>query len=262
MSEKLPKGTSVILILLFLGSFIDGIDISIVTVALPTMSQEFNITLSQSSWVVFAYVVSMAALLLPLGKKAKNNRSKKYLILGTVLFALSSFACGLSEYFNSFWMLVVFRLLQGVAAAFMSCVFPTIIVTMLPVDRKGLGMSVMGASTGVSMILGPIIGGAVISLLNHWSWLFYINIPICIIILYLVLRYMPRDGEPDRSKDPSRLGGISALFLIGSALIFMEDIGDSASAYVRMICLAVAAVSAYLLYISVKKDTKRAVIAP
>lgn len=255
MSEKLPKGTSMILLLLFLGTFIDGIDVSIVNVALPTMSRDFSITLSQSSWVVFAYVVSMAALLLPLGKKAKNNRTKKYLIFGTVLFAISSFACGLSEYFSSFWILVVFRLLQGVAAAFMSCVFPTVIVTMLPVDRKGLGMSVMGASTGVSMILGPIIGGAVISLLGQWSWLFYINIPICILILILVMKFMPADGEPDRSKDPSRLGGISALFLIGSTLIFMEDIGDSASAYVRVICIAVAAVSAYLLYTSIKKDT-------
>ena len=259
MKNDLPPGCVTTLAIIFLASLIDGLDASIVTVALPTMSGYFDISISDGSWFIFAYVVGLAAFLLPLGKMAKNHRIRKFMVLGTALFGLSPFMCGVS---TTFWMLVIFRLLQGIAAAMMSCVLPSIIVHMLPADRKGLGMSVMGASTGIALILGPVLGG-VITTYSSWHWLFFINIPICIIIIALSAKHIPRDDAPDIERDPTLIGGISAVFLIGSLLVIMEDLGDpDINRIGRIVCAILIAVSLPVLIWSIRRDRMRAIIAP
>ena len=257
--EKLSHQSVMALVIIFLASLIDGLDASIVTVALPKMSGYFGTSISDSSWFIFAYVVGLAAFLLPLGKMAKNNRVRKFMILGTALFGFSSFMCGISE---MFWMLVAFRLLQGVSAAMMSCVLPSMVVHMLPADRKGLGMSVMGASTGIALILGPVLGG-LITTYTTWHWLFFINIPICLIIIFLSTKNIPKDDEPDREKDPTVIGGISAMILIGSLLTMMEDLGDpDINTIGRIVCGILVAISLPVLIWSIRKDRNRAIIAP
>ena len=257
--EKLSHQSVMALVIIFLASLIDGLDASIVTVALPKMSGYFGTSVSDSSWFIFAYVVGLAAFLLPLGKMAKNNRVRKFMILGTALFGFSSFMCGISE---MFWMLVAFRLLQGISAAMMSCVLPSMVVHMLPADRKGLGMSVMGASTGIALILGPVLGG-LITTYTTWHWLFFINIPICLIIIFLSPKNIPKDDEPDKEKDPTVIGGISAMILIGSLLTMMEDLGDpDINTIGRIVCGILVAISLPVLIWSIRKDRNRAIIAP
>ena len=257
--EWVPRKCVLTLILIFLAALIDGLDASIVNVSLPTMANEFHVSLMDSSWVIFTYVLGLAAFLFPLGKMAKNNRVKKFMMLGTALFGLSSLLCGLS---SDYWALILFRTVQGISAAMMSSVLPSMVVHMLPVDRKGLGMSVMGASSGLALILGPVVGGAITSYLK-WNWLFYINIPICIIILILAAYHLPRDDKPDRERDPSMLGGISMMLLIGSMLVILEDFGDpDINTIGRIVCGAIAIVSLLVLIRSIKKDSKRAILSP
>ncbi len=257
--EALPPGCLMVLVIIFLASLIDGLDASIVTVALPTIANDFDIWISDSSWVVFVYVVALAALLLPMGKMAKNNRIKKFMIIGTVLFGISSVMCGLS---TSFLMLVLFRLMQGVAAAMMSCVLPCMIVHMLPVDRKGLGLSVMGASSGVALILGPSLGGFITSYMG-WNWIFFINVPICLAIILLTMKYIPRDESSDGKKDPTLVGGVSALIFIGALLMITEDLGDPDLNQIETIlCAVLIVISLPVLIWSIRRDSARAVIAP
>ena len=257
--EKLSHQSVMALVIIFLASLIDGLDASIVTVALPKMSGYFGTSVSDSSWFIFAYVVGLAAFLLPLGKMAKNKRVRKFMILGTALFGFSSFMCGISE---MFWMLVAFRLLQGISAAMMSCVLPSMVVHMLPADRKGLGMSVMGASTGIALILGPVLGG-LITTYTTWHWLFFINIPICLIIIFLSTKNIPKDDNPDKEKDPTVISGISAMILIGSLLTMMEDLGDpDINTIGRIVCGILVVISLPVLIWSIRKDRNRAIIAP
>lgn len=256
--EKLPPGTLMTLAIIFLAGLVDGLDATIVTVSLPTMAQEFGITPTHSSWIMFAYVVGLAAFLIPLGKMAKNGRVRKFMLLGTALFGISSFLCGIS---NNFWMLVFFRLIQGISAAMMSSVLPSMVVHMLPVDRKGLGMSILGASSGLALILGPVLGGLIVSSLS-WHWLFYINVPICIVILLMATSHMPKDVPRDPDKDPTMFGGMGVMLLIGSVLVLMEDLGDSdMNLWGRTICVILAVIGSILLIRSIKIDKKRMVIS-
>ena len=247
------------LIIVFLVSLIDGLDVSIVSIALPTITEDMDVTLSQSSWFIFSYVLGLAALLLPFGKMAKNNRVKRFIIWGTIIFGVSSLMCALS---TNFWMLVAFRLIQGMAAAMMSSALPSIIVHMLPVDRKGLGMSVMGASSGIAMIAGPVLGGFLTSAFS-WHAVFLINVPICLIIVAMAFYHLPSDGTPDRNKDPSYIGGLSAMIFIGSMLTLLEDLGDpDLNTIGKIVCGILMIVSLITLIAATRHDIGRAVIAP
>ena len=259
MTEQLPRGCITTLAIIFLAALIDGLDVSIVTVSLPTMAGEFGISLSDSSWIVFAYVAGLAAMLLPMGKFAKNGRVRVFMIAGTAMFGISSLACGLSR---EYWLLILFRLIQGISAAMMSSVLPSMVVHMLPADRKGLGMSVMGASSGLALILGPVLGGTIADNFD-WGWLFFINVPICLVIITLSVVHIPKDREKDPEKDPTLLGGVSAMLLIGSLLAILEDFGDPDINQIgRIVCGCIAVPSAALLVWSVKRDANRAVISP
>ena len=257
--DKLPEGCVMTLVIIFLAALIDGLDVSIVNVALPTISNIMGVTIGMSSWVIFGYVVGLATFLIPLGRMAKNGRIRKYMLMGTALFGISSFICGIS---TSFWMLVFFRILQGVAAAMMSCVLPSMVVHMLPQDRKGLGMSVMGASSGVALILGPALGGFIVDCLS-WHWLFFINVPICILIIVLAAHHMPKDRDYDKEKDPTYVSGLSAMLLIGSLLALLQDMGEEElNLTVKIVCGIIAPVSLIVLLWSIRRDEKRSVIAP
>jgi MFS family permease len=190
---------------------------------------------------------------------AKNERVKKFIIWGTIIFGVSSLMCALS---TNFWMLVAFRLVQGVAAAMMSSALPSIIVHMLPVDRKGLGMSVMGASSGIALIAGPVLGGFLTSAFS-WHAVFIINVPICLVIVALAAKHLPSDGTPDRSKDPTRLGGLSAMIFIGSVLTILEDLGDpDLNTIGKIVCGILMVISLITLIISTRRDVNKAIIAP
>lgn len=259
MSGKSTSGIALTLIIIFLASTIDALDASIVNVSLPTIAEEFGVTMARSSWIIFAYVLGIAAFLLPMGKMAKNGRVRKFMLLGTTLFGISSLACGLS---SNFEMLVAFRLIQGASAAMMSSVLPSIVVRMLPVDRKGLGLSIMGTATAIAALLGPVLGGVITDLLS-WNWLFFINVPVCIVIMALSVRHIPADDPVDKSKDPTITGGISAMVVIVSMLAAMEDFGDAdVNTIAHIVCPILGVAGLITLIWSIRKDTKRAVIAP
>ena len=259
MNENASSGIWITLTIIFLVSLVDGLDVSIVTVSVPTMAAEFGVSVAQSSWIIFAYVLGVAALLLPMGKAAKNHRVKKFLLLGTAAFGVSSVLCGMSF---SFEMMIISRLLQGASAAMMSSVLPSIVVDMLPVDRKGLGLSIMGAATALSSMMGPILGGLMSEFLS-WSWLFYINVPISLIIILLTVRQIPKESPPDRSRDPTALGGVSALVVVLSLLILLEDLGDEdANRLARIICPLAGIIGSVALVWSIRRDADRAIIAP
>ena len=247
-----------ILVLLFMGAFIDGLDTTIVNVALPTMAMDFDVSMSNSTWIILGYVLGLAALLIPAGKACKNGRVKKFFIAGTLTLLIGSVVCGFSK---EYAFMVVFRTVQGIGAAMMSAAMPSIIVRLLPPDKKGIGMAAMGGASGVALILGPTLGGFVVGVAS-WNWIFFINIPFGIVLVLLAMHCLPKDGVPDPSKDPTPLGAVSVFLTVGLLLVILQNYGDKDQGVELMIaCSAGALVSLIVLIYSIKHDRERAIIS-
>lgn len=157
----MSKAILPLLILIFLAALIDGIDQSIVSVAMPTLCNSLGITLSNGSWIVLGYMLGIASLMIPFGKMAKNGRIKKFFISGTALMAIGSMGSAIMVISGNFELMICLRVIQGIGAAMFCASIPCIIVHDLPSDMKGTGMAAMGAASGVSLIIAPLSGGVI-----------------------------------------------------------------------------------------------------
>ncbi len=263
MESKIQSNHLVALVILFLADFLINSDYSLLSVSLPTISTFFNISVVESSLILIVCSAGLSAFVLPFGRMAKNGRLKKFTIIGSLIVAVTSLLCGMSV---EYWMLILFSILQCIGVAMLMSVMPSIIVKLLPGDRKGLGMSVMGIASGFAIIVGPLIGGAISANL-HWGWIFYFNIPICILITVLAVRYLPKDLSIESAKDPTILGSLSVMILISMALGLVQSsslfsgLGSLQSviiiAFIAVICLSI-----YALILSIKRDKERAILSP
>ncbi len=245
--------------ILFLVDFLNCLDASIVNVALPVILKDFgNVSGSDGSWLIFGYALGLSSLILPLCKYGKNGRLKMMGIVGTILLLITSVLCGLS---TAFVEIIIARVAQGVASAMIAATVPLVLLSFIPEDKKGLGIAVTGASTGLALVVGPTIGG-IIAHLFDWSWIFYLNVPLCIILLYLYMAHLPKDSGKDKTKDPSIVGTVASLLFFASLLTLVEDFGDPDLTFMgRIITMVIAIISAILLVRSAKKDTDRAILA-
>jgi EmrB/QacA subfamily drug resistance transporter len=183
------KGMLPILAVIAFAALMDGIDGSIVNVALPTLAKDFGTDTGTIAWVAVTYFLMVAGLLVAFAKIAKNGLIKMVLLVGLILFTVSSLFCGISE---SLQMLLVFRIIQGVGAAMMGAAVPMACVKYLPKSNLGLGMGVLTLGCAVGFALGPAVGGIITDLLS-WHWIFLINVPLGIIVIPLLIRSLPKD---------------------------------------------------------------------
>lgn len=195
-----------ILVVIAVVALMDGLDGSIVNVALPVIAKDFNADTGAVAWVTVTYLIMMAGLIITFARIASNGAIKRVLFYGLIIFTASSFFCGMSVNLE---MLLAFRIIQGIGAAMMGAAVPMACVKFLPARNLGLGIGIitLGSSTGFA--LGPAVGGIITELIS-WHWIFLINIPLGLIIIGLMVKAIPRDGKYEHRH----------LDLQGSALIF------------------------------------------
>lgn len=185
------RGQWMILAVMAVAMFLDGMDGTIVNVVLPEISESFTTDTSTTSWVVTIYFLMMAGLILIFGKVADGGAIKRVFVGGMAIFTVSSLLCGLS---TTLPLLLAFRAVQGVGAAMLAVSAFMLCVKFLPKSMAAFAMSmgVLGIAVGGAM--GPAIGG-VLSELMSWNLVFFINVPIGIVAIVLALKAVPRDGE-------------------------------------------------------------------
>ena len=189
------------------GVFMDGLDSSIVNIALPAIAESFGVDANAVAWVVITYFMMIAGLMLSFGRLADSGHIRKIYILGFAIFGASSLVCGLSQ---DLWTLVGARVVQGVGAAMLGAVAPMMCVKFISPSKLGLAMSVLMLSGAVGFGSGPFIGGIIMDI-SSWHWTFFINVPIGIIAILFALRAMPRDHDIKDAK----------LDLLGSATLLL-----------------------------------------
>jgi EmrB/QacA subfamily drug resistance transporter len=170
-----------------IGLFMSTLDTSIVNVALPTLSEELNASFTLVQWVVLAYMLVLTSMMLVVARLCDMRDKKRLHLLGVGIFSASSLLCGLAP---SVEALIVFRACQGLGAALMQAVGSAMITEIFPARERGRALGIISASVSFGVALGPPLGGVVIGILN-WRWLFLINVPVGLVAVYLLRRYIP-----------------------------------------------------------------------
>jgi EmrB/QacA subfamily drug resistance transporter len=200
----------------------DGIDGSIVNVALPTMATYFDTDTGTIAWVIITYLLMMAGVLLVFGKHADRGHAKRLFLLGFAIFTLGSVACGIAPALD---ILLGARLVQGTGAAMIAAVAPLLCIRYLPKEMLGTAMGVIAATASIGFALGPAIGGILTQYLS-WHWIFLVNIPIGIIGILFASRVIPGDEPKDRMIS---FDYPSALMLFG-AMVFCTFVLEEVAA--------------------------------
>ena len=207
-----PFRQKLLLFAVALGVVMDGIDGSIVNVALPTMAAYFDTDTGTIAWVIITYLLMMAGLLLVFGRLADRGIAKRLFLVGFVVFTAGSAACGIAPTLD---ILLAARLIQGVGAAMIAAVAPLLCIRYLPREMLGTALGVIAATASIGFAAGPAIGGILTQHLS-WHWIFLVNIPIGIIGILFAARVIPAD-EPEPSPVSFDYRGAVTLF---GAMVF------------------------------------------
>jgi len=156
------------------------LDSTIANVALPTISADLRTTPAASVWIVNAYNLTIVLTLLPFSALAERIGFKRMFAAGLVIFMLASLAGALS---STLLTLTLARILQGVGAAALMCLFGGLVRNIYPLAMLGRGISVNAMVVGVMSVLGPTLGAAILSIAS-WPWIFAVNVPICVIAMF------------------------------------------------------------------------------
>ncbi len=182
-----------VLLVLTTGFFMILLDTTIVNVAIPAMSAGLNTTLDQILWVLNAYILVYAVLLITAGRLGDLYGQRNLFAIGLFVFTLASALCGFSQNATE---LILARILQGVGGALLTPQTLSIITSLFPPERRGAAFGVWGGVAGLATIAGPTVGGALVTYVD-WRWIFFVNVPIGIASLIATFLIIP-DIRPGR----------------------------------------------------------------
>ncbi len=221
MAKASVRSEKLLLLIVAIAIFLDGMDGSIVNIALPTIALSLGTDTASASWVTVAYFMVLAGLILLFGRISDMGAVKKVFIYGFSIFTIASLFCGIS---NSLIMLLISRVIQGIGAAMLAAASPMLCVKYVSLKKLGFALSVITFGSAIGYSLGPPLGGILTDFLS-WHWIFLINIPIGLIAIPLAFYAVPKDGAIE--KRPIDLTGATLLFFaIALGIFTLEISGD------------------------------------
>lgn len=221
------------------------LDTNIVAIVLPDIARDLNASFAQVEWVISAYVLCFASLLLPAGAIADRYGRKRVFLAGIAGFAVTSLMCGMA---SSPSLLFVSRALQGVGAAFLLAPALAIIGHAFHDEReRDSAWAMWGGMMGLTMVLSPLLGG-VIAALAGWRWAFFVNLPICLALAAAAVRCITDSrNEAARKLDPAGIVLFAASMLgITSALIHGQEQGWTAAGTLARFAGGLAALALFV----------------
>jgi DHA2 family multidrug resistance protein len=203
-----------------LATFMEVIDTSIASVALPHIAGSLSATTDEATWVLTSYLVANAIILPASGWFALRYGRKRFLITCIVIFTVSSFACGAA---TSLGMILIARAVQGAGGGALQPLSQAILLESFPPERRGLAMAVFALGVVVAPVLGPTLGGWLTDTYS-WRWAFYINIPIGALAIFMLSRFV---NDPPYIKD-AKVGRMDSIGfgLLAIALACLQIILD------------------------------------
>jgi EmrB/QacA subfamily drug resistance transporter len=242
-SPELTKSRrTLILAICCMSLFIVGLDVTVVNVALPSIQRDLHASVSGLQWVIAAYSLVLASLLMLSGSTADRFGRRRTFQLGLGLFTLGSLLCSLAP---SLGALVVFRMLQAIGGSMLNPVAMSIITNTFTERReRAKAIGIWGGVVGLSMALGPVVGGLLVSSVG-WQSIFWVNIPVGLTAIVLCALFVPESKAPHpRRFDP--VGQLLVMITLASLVYgIIEGPGRGWSSGLIIACFAVAIAAAF-----------------
>lgn len=193
----------IIAIAVMLPTFMEVLDTTIVSVALPHIAGSLSASTDEATWTLTSYLVANAIILPATGWLARYFGRSRFLVFCIFIFTISSFVCGISE---SLGMLIFARVVQGAGGGALQPISQAILLESFPPEKRGIAMAAFGVGVVVAPIMGPILGGWLTDQYS-WRWAFYINIPFGILAVFMIRAFV-EDPPYIRSAKPGKIDTI------------------------------------------------------
>ena len=209
------------LVVVSLALFMVVLDNLIVTVALPAIRADLGATLESLEWTINAYTLAFAVVLLPGAALADRFGRRRLFLGGLALFTAASAAAALAPTAGA---LLAARTVQGVGGAIVAPLTLTLIAGTFPAEKRGAALGIWSAISGLGVALGPLVGGAVVEGIS-WHWIFWINVPIGLVVIPVAARLLKESHGPAKSLDLPGVG-LAATGLFGVVFGLVRGQGD------------------------------------
>jgi len=234
-----------VLATVFVGTFMGPLDSSIVNIAIPSLTKYFSVGITTVEWVVMAYLLTTSSLLLSTGRLGDMVGHKRIYIIGFLTFTAASALCGIS---GSVQQLVFFRVVQAVGATCMFSSSPAILTDAFPTER-GKALGLISISVAIGLTVGPTLGGFIVHNFG-WRWIFFVNIPIGIIVSIMAAFILKESKLPTvkRFDFAGATMAFLALFSVLLALSMGDKWGWRSSSTIGLLLAAVVFAAAFLYF--------------
>ena len=245
MNHNQKRSTIWTLAITSVALFMVSLDNLVVTTALPVIRRQLHASISQLEWTVNAYTLTFAVLLLTGAALGDRFGRRRLFVIGLLLFTGASAAAALSTSANA---LDVARALQGVGGAIVTPLTLTILSAAVPRERRGLALGVWGGIGGLAIALGPLVGGAIVNGVS-WHWIFWLNVPIGLVLAPLALVRLEETRGTDSALDlPGLALASTGLLGIVWGLVRGNEHGWTSLGIVAPIVAGVALLAAFVAW--------------
>ncbi|WP_369138284.1 MFS transporter [Modestobacter versicolor] len=239
-------GTAAVVGVLSIAVFMSSLDLFIVNLAFPSIGEEYaGAELGALSWVLNAYTIVFAAVLVPAGRWADRVGRRRALVAGLAVFTVGSLLCGTAPGVG--W-LVAARAVQAVGAGVMVPASLSLLLAVVPPERRARALGSWSALGALGAALGPVIGGALVEI--GWRWVFWVNLPVGVVAVVLALRLVPESRDLTRRSRPDLFGALLlalAVGLVAAALVEAPDWGWTSRGTLGLLVAAVLCAAALVV---------------
>lgn len=245
MPAQMKKSATWTLIITGVALFMTALDNLIVGVALPTIRADLGGSIEALEWTVNAYTLTFAVLLITGAALGDRFGRRRMFMIGVGIFTAASAAAALAP---SLDVLIAARAIQGAGAAIVTPLTLTLVSGAFPPEKRGAALGIWGGISGLGVALGPLVGGAVIEGIS-WHWIFWVNVPVGLVLIPLAWRNLEESTGPDKELDLPGLGLVGAgLFGLTFGIIRGESMGWTSTPIVASIVTGLALLAAFVAW--------------